>query len=314
MTFFEFNDRFRTEEDAIRHFYKVRYRNGLVCPHCGEKTRVHQRNDRPRYCNCGACGNTFSVFGGTVFEKTTTSLRKWMYAVHLFLNGKKGISGLQLQREIGVTYKTAWRMLNRIRTAMGNVEGSQGFDMVVEADETYVGGKPRKRNMGGRTGAGRGRGTSKTPVIGVRHRASGGVYAKVAVPDGDGKRLTGKQLISVLNNVCAEGTVVMTDDYRGYDILGNGGANVKRLYRVSVNHSAGQFRAGNGAHTNGIEGFWSLLKRAILGVYHGVSAKYLQTYVDECCFRQNNRDIDTSFDTLLWQSVRTRKVPERFAA
>ena len=146
MTFFEFNSKFPTEAAVAAHFLTIRYPVGVTCNHCGSSKLVYQRSDSIKLFDCKACNNTFSPFKDTIFEKSDTDLRKWMYAIHLFLNGKKGISGLQLQREIGVTYKTAWRMLHQIRSAMGNAKTKEFFDTIVEIDETYVGGKPRKGN------------------------------------------------------------------------------------------------------------------------------------------------------------------------
>ena len=120
MTYFEFNENFPADKSILQHFRKIRYKNGLICPHCSSTQQVGLRTDQPKLCNCNKCHNTFSFFSGTVFEKTSTDLTKRFYAVHLFLNAKKGSSALQLQREIGTTYKTAWRILKQIRTAMGN--------------------------------------------------------------------------------------------------------------------------------------------------------------------------------------------------
>lgn len=141
MHFFEFLETFPTETKVIDYFITKRYPKGIKCNHCGND-KIYARQN-PKFFDCKACNNTFSVFKDTIFEKTTTDLRKWMYAIHLFLNGKKGISGYQLQREIKVTYKTAWRMLHQIRKAMGNKEHEKFAQTIVEMDETYVGGKPR---------------------------------------------------------------------------------------------------------------------------------------------------------------------------
>jgi len=143
MTFFEFNSKFPTEQAAINYFYKIRYNGVLSCPHCGAKVNLY-RTSRQKVCICHSCENTFSPFADTIFRKSTTDMRKWFYAIHLILNGKKGISGCHIQRELGVTYKTAWRMLKQIREAMGNVDMKKTFDVFVEIDETYIGGKPRK--------------------------------------------------------------------------------------------------------------------------------------------------------------------------
>lgn len=203
MTFLELMKKFPTEESVINYYITIRYPDGVRCNHCGSD-KVYQKNGRKKVFNCPNCNNTFSPFTDTIFEHSSTDLRKWMYAIHMFLNGKKGISGLQLQREIGVTYKTAWRMLQQIRIAMGNVEHKEFVDTIIEMDETYVGGKPRKENNHKDDGDGggsalaspknkRGRGTSKTPVVGVIDRTNKIFYAKVATPNEEGKHLTAKQ-------------------------------------------------------------------------------------------------------------------------
>ncbi|MDR1278052.1 MAG: IS1595 family transposase [Treponema sp.] len=201
----------------------------------------------------------------------------------MFLNGKKGISGCQLQRELGVTYKTAWRMLQQIRRAMGNENMAKAFNVFVEIDETYVGGKPRKENVkldkngtvvpSEKEPSKRGRGTDKTPVIGVKERNSGKVYAKVALPNEKGQKLTGKQLLSVLDTVCADNTTVASDNFSGYNILDKKHDN--NFIHLSVNHSAGQFSNGKGVHTNGIENFWGILKRGWVGPFNVYCGLYI---------------------------------------
>jgi transposase-like protein len=183
MNFFDFLEKFPSEEAVIRHFISIRYKSQPTCNHCGSE-KVMRRSDKPKVFRCNSCKNDFSVFKETMFEDTYTDLRKWMFAINLFLNGKKGISALQLKREIKVTYKTAWRMLHKIRTAMGNnPDIKNSFKQIVEIDETYVGGKPRKfKNRQGKM-IKRGRGTDKTPVIGVVCRKTKQVYARVALPD-----------------------------------------------------------------------------------------------------------------------------------
>jgi transposase-like protein len=310
MTFFEFNDRFPTEQAAINYFYKVRYNGVLTCPHCGAKVNLY-RTARQKVCICHACENTFSPFADTIFRKSKTDMRKWFYAINLILNDKKGISGCQLQRELGVTYKTAWRMLKQIRIAMGNRDMKEAFEVFVEIDEAYIGGKPRKENKkfdengnaipSDEPKAKRGRGTKKTPVVGVKERSSKQVYARVMLPNEEGKKLSGKQLLSVLDEVCKEETTVASDDVSGYNILDK--KTEKKYIHVSVNHSMGQYSAGNGIHTNGIESFWSPVKREYIGTHHHYSNKYMQRYIDEMGFRQNNRKNTAAFETLLGQAV-----------
>ena len=309
MTFLEFNQKFPTEEAAINYFYRVRYNGVITCRHCGAKVNLY-RTARQKVCICHGCENTFSPFSDTIFEKTTTDMRKWFFAIHLILNGKKGISGCQLQRELGVTYKTAWRILRLIREAMGNEDMSKAFQCFVEIDETYIGGKPRKQNVKfdedgnkiPKEPAKRGRGTDKTPVVGVKERDTKRVYAKVALPNEEGQKLTGKQLLGILDSVCNEGTTVASDDFSGYNILDK--KTEKKYVHVTVNHSIGQFSAGNGIHTNNIENFWSLVKRQYIGTHHHYSVKHMQKYIDEMCFRQNHRGDENVFEILLKRTVR----------
>ena len=307
MTFMDFMIKFPTEKKIVEYFYTIRYPKGIECNHCGSP-KVYNRKDNIKVLDCNDCGNTFSPFKDTIFEKSSTDLRKWFYAIHLFLNGKKGISGLQLQREIGVTYKTAWRMLQQIRKAMGNVENQEFFDTIVEIDETYVGGKPRKKNNhkdndGDGGGGGeimtnkRGRGTKKTPVVGIVDRINKKVFAKVAMPNRKGQKLTSKQLIEILKTVSKQenSNVIMTDEFRGYDPLSR-----NKFVHLRIDHTKA-FSDGD-IHTNSAESFWAILKRAVYGIYHHVSVKYLQRYVDEFCFRWNNRK-NNMFDMVLKQSI-----------
>lgn len=308
MNYFEFNKMFKTEKEVIDFFISKRYPKGIVCPKCGKIERVYHRHTHPKMCHCNNCNSEFSMFAGTIFEKSETDLRKWFYAINLVLISRKGISALQLKREIGVTYKTAWRMLKQIRLAMGNKDMSKAFEAIVEIDETYIGGKPRKSNSKDDNDNDnnndinshynkRGRGTRKTPVIGIKERNSKKVYATVALPNKDGKQLTGKQLLSVLDKICKNDTIVMTDDFKGYNILNYPTKN--NFIRLSVNHSLGEYSNRNGIHTNGIESFWALLKRGIFGIYHHISVKYMQNYVNEFMFRLNNN----TFDGLVKQCV-----------
>ena len=238
----------------------------------------------------------------TIFEKSCTDLRKWMYAIHLFLNSKKGISGYQLQREIGVTYKTVWRMLKQIRLAMGNPENQKFMGTLIEIDETYVGGKPRKgvkkdddddlpKNK-------RGRGIKKNVVVGCVDRMNKSVFAKVMIKNKEGKKLTGKQLLDVLNQVVIQDSTVISDEFKGYNILAKKTSHI----HLRVDHTK-EFVAEKGVHTNNIENFWGTLKRGILGIYHDVSAKHLQKYFDEFCFRYNNRTNDNMFNLLVKQTI-----------
>lgn len=147
MNFQEFKKKFPSKKAIILHFANIRHQNGIKCQHCGN-SKVYHRKDSPKLFECRVCNNSFSIFKDTIFEKSRTDLKKWFYAIHLFLNGKKGISALQLQRETGTTYKTAWRMLQQIRKAMGNNKDDDDFmNTVIEMDETYIGGKATNKHI-----------------------------------------------------------------------------------------------------------------------------------------------------------------------
>ena len=224
----------------------------------------------------------------------------WLFAINLVLIARKGISGLQLLRELGMkSYKGAFRMLKLIRAAMGTETHKDAFEAIVEIDETYVGGKPRKENThkGKKTKKSkRGRGTNKTPVVGVLERNSGRIHAVIAMPNKEGKKLSGKQLLSILDEVCKKNTTVMTDQLSSYGILD--GKTEKKYVHVKVDHSM-TYSLGDGKHTNGIESCWAILKRGVYGIYHHVSVKHLQEYVDEFCYRLNHRDIESAWTHLL---------------
>lgn len=308
MTYFEFLQKFPTEQDALNFIIEQKYGDELYCPKCGTvHTRLYRQHYKPKNVYCDNCKNEFSVLTGTIFENTHLDLRMWLYAINLVIISRKGISALQLQRELGMkSYKGAWRMMSMIRKAMQKEEMKEVFEAIVEIDETYLGGKPRKKNKHDndedtKNNNKRGRGTNKTAIIGVKERGTGKVHAVVANKNTEGKKLTGKQLFKVLDKVCKPNTKVMTDQFSGYNILDK--ENVKNFIRLQVDHNV-IFSMGNGIHTNGIESFWALLKRGIHGIFHHVSIKYLQSYINEFCFRLNYRDNKEAFDKLVYLAVK----------
>lgn len=311
MTIFDFHKQFPTEKSAIDFIIKVKYNGTYVCPFCGCVHNIYRdsaNNGKDLYCN--NCKSHFSVLKGTIFENTHLDIRMWLYAMNLVMVAKKGISACQLQRELGMkSYKGAWRMLHLIREIMGKEEYKDTFEAIVEVDETYVGGKPRKENVHNERETNekfnkRGRGSSsKTPVIGVKERSSGRVHCVVATANANGQKLTGKQLLKVLNDACKEGTTVITDQYSGYNVIDEGRVeNTKNFIRIMVNHEV-EFSKGDGKHTNGIESFWAIVKRGVYGIYHHVSVKHMQTYMDEFCFRMNHRKVEDGFNNLLKLSL-----------
>jgi len=264
--------------DWLRDFL---YPEGIYCKVCQAVTKHHRVKSRPSY-SCDRCGHHEHPMAGTIFQDTRTPLRLWFHAVFLIASTRCGISAKQLQREIGVTYKTAWRMFHQIRKLLED-DGTM-LGGTVEADETYIGGKRRD----GRTGR-PGPGSSKTAVFGVVER-KGRVVAK-KIPDAKGKTL-----IPLVAQHVMPRSIVYTDEWKPYRALGKSG-----YFHDRVHHASKVYVSGD-VHTNTIEGFWSLVKRGIGGVYHVVSAKYLQGYLDEYAFRYNHRsDEAPMFQTMLAQ-------------
>jgi transposase-like protein len=295
MTYREIYNLFPTEKEAIDYFFQIRYKGVLTCPHCGSTAEVYRYRYRNKVCHCHSCNNSFSPFSGTIFEKTHRDIRDWFYAINkIAINGRKGISACELQRDIGGGYHTALRMLQQIRKAMGNVKDQEAFECIVEVDETYVGGKHK--------GSKRGRGADKIPAVGVLERNSGRVHIKVALPNEKGKRLSGVQLMDFIQEGCKSTATVITDELKSYSILDKKGS---RFFHLKVNHSQGEYCNSKHPwiHTNGRESVWALVKRAYIGIYHHYSLKYMQRYMDEVAFRQSHRTDDRTFDVVLEQSI-----------
>ncbi len=277
-TIIKFQEEFGTEEVCLEYIFNKNYGTDYTCETCGNSGCYYRIAKRKVY-SCSHCATQVSPTAGTIFHKSSTPLKLWFYAIFLFSNSKNGVSGKELQRQLGVTYKTAWRIAKQIRELLD--EDAEKFtDGTVEVDETYVGGK--KRGV-----ANRGRSVkAKTPVVGIVAR-NGKVKAIVTK---DTKSSTVKPFIRDNVDVSVE---VMTDDYRSYNGLAKEGYTHK-----TINHSKGRYAEGD-VYTNTIEGFWSQLKRSISGTYHYVSAKYLQAYVNEFAFRYNHRDVEMLFPVMV---------------
>ena len=260
-----FDKQFPDNETCLEWLKDYRWPNGIECPICKKVTKHHKMPNRPCY-KCDYCGHDVYPMANTIFHKSETPLRTWFQAMQWMATTRSGHSAKELQRRTGVTYKTAWRMFKQIRTLLDENPGM--FTNEVEVDETYIGGA--------RHGT-RGRGAEgKTAVIGIAQR-HGKVTSKVVT---DTKRSTVMPLIT--KNV-AKKSIIYTDEYPIYNSVGKLGYE-----HETVNHGEGQYVNGN-ASTNTIEGYWSLVKRGINGVYHAVSPKYLQSYLNEYQFRYNHR-------------------------
>jgi transposase-like protein len=280
----EIMEKFRTEEACIAHLVRIRWPLGVQCLRCqGERISEFMtkgKTGKPRHIfECMDCNYQFSVTTGTVFHDSHLPLTKWFLAIYLICSAKKGVSAKQLQRELAVSYKTAWYMAHRIRLAMQeDSEFCPKFVGVVEVDETYVGGK--------RAGT-RGRGAAnKVPVVGIKDRTSGHIRMQ-AVND-----VKGTTLAAFIRKHAADGSHIYTDEFSAYLWLDS-----SEFAHSAVNHSE-TYVAGD-VHTNGVENVWSLFKRGIMGIFHKVSAKYLPLYLDEFSFRFNNREDINLLDRVL---------------
>jgi transposase len=280
-TILEFDREFPDDTACMEFLVKKLYPQGIHCPKCERVTSHYRVKARTCYA-CQFCGHQEYPLKGTIFERSSTSLRLWFQAMYLMASTRCGISAKQLEREIGVSYPTAWRMFKEIRSLLG--DDGDPFSGTVEVDEAYMGGQGKwKHHQGTRqdrraTGA-----QSKSMVLGMAERREGQsarITAQVVDPKTDGQSLRGRVSKRVM-----PATTVFTDEALHYWGLGERG-----YFHSRVNHSEQVYVSGE-VHTNTIEGFWSLVKRGISGAHHNVSAKYLQSYLDEYTFRYNNRAI-----------------------
>ena len=265
----DFDREFPTEDSCLEAIKEWRWKGGkTLCVGCGVERKHYRVSGRTAYA-CRGCGNHIYPLAGTIFHKSTTSLRTWFYVIRLMASTRVGVSAKQIQRETGVTYKTAWRMMKQIRILMG-----ERIKLLspVEMDEGFFGGSDVNKHT-------HLRGKAKTPVLGIVER-KGKVVARV-IPDA-----SKGTLLPIVGEVLHPKTMIYSDDSAALATVRWMGQSHKH---ATVNHSKGH-RDG-WAHTNTIDGFWSLVKRGIGGVYYQVGPKYLQSYLDEYAFRYNRRKV-----------------------
>lgn len=292
-----FAPRFQSEDAAREYLESIHWPVGPTCPHCGSdnakrlppqkgrKTKAHPEGViRKGVIQCNDCRQQYTVTVGTVFESSKVPLNKWLLANHLLCASKKGISGHQMARMLGVTYKTAWFMMHRIREAMIETDNEPmgGHGKTVEADETYIGGKEANKHASKRF-AGRQGGKGKQPVVSLVER--GGKIRSFHVAN-----VNAETLRHVLVTNADRGSWLMTDEHSGYKTVGK-----EYVGHGVVKHSLGEYVRATYFHSNTVENFFSILKRGIVGVYHHVSEQHLRRYVTEFDFRYNTRKL-TDFE------------------
>ena len=299
MNLIEVMERFPDQEACIQFLERVRWKGKPECPHCQSQKLNYRHHEtetgRIGRWNCQECKATFRVLHGTLFHRTKIPLQKWFMAISLIVNAKKGISSYQLQRDLSLNQKTAWYMLVRIRAEMADKAGSVLLKGIIEADETYIGGKPRKSNQKDAEPSKRGRGTDKDAVIGAVERG-GNVVAQL-VPDVSGRTI----LDFIKRAVKTDESTLITDEFRSYNKLS------ETMKHEVINHSV-QFVDGD-KHTNTIEGFWSLIKRAWYGTHHHYTTGYTPLYVAERCYVYNNRHRTNIFWKFLRESLQIKQPP-----
>lgn len=285
MTLIQLMDKFSTEESAAEWFESIFWSGKRCCGHCGSTNTHVTTNRKPQPYRCRDCRKYFSVRTGTLLESSRIPLRKWAIAIYLCLTNLKGVSSMKLHRDLGVTQKTAWFMIHRIREAWLGDGGSDDFGGPVEVDETFVGGKRANMSKAKRKElAGTGRGAvGKTAIAGIKDRDTNRVRAEVV------SNVDSDTLIPFVEEHTANGARVYTDESRAYLSLAN---LINGYDHEAVVHSLMEYVRGP-VHTNGVESFWSMLKRAHKGTFHKMSPKHLNRYVQEFVARHNMRESGT---------------------
>lgn len=269
----QFQDRFPTEDSCLDHLFQVRYGNDFSCPGCDRPAKFSRVKGRRAY-QCQWCAHQVYPTAGTPFDRTRTPLRDWFFVMFQFCSSRNGVAAKEVERQLGVTYKTAWRMCHQIREYMGQVDGCGplgGPDGFVEIDETLIGGRVEGKGAGPNL-------QNKSIVMGMMER--GGMLTTRVIPN-----VRRETLWPAIQEAIVVGTTIATDELRSYQSIA-----VKGYRHVTVNHSKGQYASKRGGGVQSVEGFWSQLKRGINGTHIHVSGKHLPKYLAEFEYRWNMRD------------------------
>lgn len=325
MNLITLQNKFNTHMKCIDHLEKVRWHGTPICPHCnsdsvtaralrkksnrGRKRKNPEKVRKTPMYHCNSCNKDFTVLMGTIFEGSKMPLQKWFMLIALMLNARKGISSMQISRDIGITYKSAWYSAMRVRCAM--LDQASMLEGIVEMDEVYIGGKPRYRYKEGDNVANlstvessnkfekskRGRGTKKTAVVGIVER-EGKKRVVTQIKD----KLTSQELLKMLKKyVKMDSSIVMTDEYPAYRSF------EKEIQHLVIKHSEKEYARGV-VNTNTIEGYWSIIKNGLRGQYHVLSKKYLPFYLAEFSYKYNRRhDKKLNFDETIENAVQDEK-------
>lgn len=280
----EFFARFPDDDACLEHIMTVRYGMRHPCDKCLNLSTFHRLANRPAY-SCAHCGHHIYPCAGTIFQDSRTPLQVWFYAIYLFVTTRHGVSGKELQRTLGVTYKTAWRMGHQIRELMGKADGFAMLQGHVELDEAYIGGhRPGKRGRGA---------AGKTIVMGLKER--GGPIETVVIPN-----VKKDTLRAVVADIVEPGSIVSTDELLSYGLLEGDGFRHGQVKHGAKEYAVYDDREDVTHHTNHVESFWNLFKASVRGTHIHISQQHMQRYLDEFTFRSNHREmVNGMFDLLI---------------